>query len=89
MPEITLDLLAEQLGEIQAELSPLHDRVRYIAAAVERLDNSFYARPDPRWWEMGKEDPPAHWRVALKWARFLWSEGCRTCGYPIGLRVAT
>jgi hypothetical protein len=20
---------------------------------------------------MGKEDPPAHWRVALKWARFL------------------
>jgi len=71
MPEITLDLLAEQPGEIQAELSPLHDRVRYIAAAVERLDNSFYARPDPRWWEMGKEDPPAHWRVALKWARFL------------------
>jgi hypothetical protein len=52
MPEITLDLLAEQLGEIQAELSPLHDRVRYIAAAVERLDNSFYVRPDPaggRW----------------------------------------
>jgi uncharacterized coiled-coil protein SlyX len=70
MPAITLDLLAEQLSEIQVELSPLHDRVRYIAAAVERLDNSFYARPAHRWWEE-KDDPPAHWRVALKWARFL------------------
>jgi hypothetical protein len=59
MPEITLDLLAEQLGEIQAELSPLHDRVRYIAAAVERLDNSFYARPDPRWWEIDGSRPRA------------------------------
>jgi hypothetical protein len=72
MPTITLDLLAEQLSEIQVELSPLHDRVRYIAAAVERLDNSFYARPNPRWWEIEeKDDPPAHWRVALKWARFF------------------
>jgi hypothetical protein len=62
---------AEQLSEMQAELSPLHDRLRYIATAVERLDNSFYARPEPRWWEMGEKDPLPHWRVALKWARFL------------------